>query len=230
MEDYVVVLKNLRKVYRHNGLETVALDGINLVIKRGEMVAIVGPSGSGKSTLLNMVGALDKPTEGKVIIEGVDISNIDDNGRADFRNKKIGFVFQSYNLINRLKVIDNVELPLILKIGDKKKRKALALKMLSEVGLESKANNRPTQLSGGEQQRVAIARALVAEPSIILADEPTGNLDSKSGEVVVNLLRQLTRKGKTVIVVTHNMEVAKQADRIIYLRDGKIEKEEKISR
>ncbi|MEM4280793.1 MAG: ABC transporter ATP-binding protein [Candidatus Caldarchaeum sp.] len=224
--DYVVVIESLRKVYSNNGVETVALNGVNLRVRRGEMLAIVGPSGSGKSTLLNMLGALDKPTEGRVLIDGVDISRIDDDKRADFRNKKIGFVFQSYNLINRLKVINNVELPLILLEMPEEKRKALALKMLREVGLESKAYNKPTQLSGGEQQRVAIARALVTEPSIILADEPTGNLDSKSGAVVVNLLRELARKGNTVIVVTHNMDVARMADRIIYIKDGKIEKEE----
>ncbi|MEM4334249.1 MAG: ABC transporter ATP-binding protein [Candidatus Caldarchaeum sp.] len=225
-DDYVVVVKNLRKVYRSNGLETVALNGVDLKIKRGEMIAIVGPSGSGKSTLLNMLGALDKPTEGSVIIDGVDISRIDDNKRAEFRNKKIGFVFQSYNLINRLQVVKNVELPLMILEVPEDRRRELALSMLREVGLDSKSLKRPTQLSGGEQQRVAIARALVTEPSIILADEPTGNLDSKSGAVVVHLLRELTRRGNTVIVVTHNMEVARAADRIVYIKDGKIEKEE----
>ncbi|MEM2095660.1 MAG: ABC transporter ATP-binding protein [Candidatus Caldarchaeum sp.] len=225
-DDYVVVVKNLRKVYRSNGLETVALNGVDLKIKRGEMIAIVGPSGSGKSTLLNMLGALDKPTEGSVIIDGVDISRIDDNKRAEFRNKKIGFVFQSYNLINRLQVVKNVELPLMILEVPEDRRRELALSMLREVGLDSKSLKRPTQLSGGEQQRVAIARALVTEPSIILADEPTGNLDSKSGAVVVHLLRELARRGNTVIVVTHNMEVAAAADRIIYIKDGKIEKEE----
>ncbi|MEM4190067.1 MAG: ABC transporter ATP-binding protein [Candidatus Caldarchaeum sp.] len=225
-DDNVVVAENLKKVYSNNGVETVALNGVDLKVKKGEMLAIVGPSGSGKSTLLNMLGALDKPTEGRVIIDGVDISGADDDKRADFRNKKIGLVFQSYNLINRLRVIDNVELPLILLGTPPEKRKELALKMLREVGLESKAYSKPTQLSGGEQQRVAIARALVTEPSIILADEPTGNLDSKSGAVVVKLLRELTRKGNTVIVVTHNMEVARTADRIVYIRDGKVEKEE----
>ncbi|MCS7129379.1 MAG: ABC transporter ATP-binding protein [Candidatus Caldarchaeum sp.] len=228
-EDYVVVIKDLKKIYRSNGIETVALNGVNLTIRRGEMLAIVGPSGSGKSTLLNMLGALDKPTEGSVVIDGVDISKIDDNRRADFRNKKIGFVFQSYNLINRLKVVDNVELPLMLLEVPKEERRSLALSMLREVGLDSKSFKKPTQLSGGEQQRVAVARALVTQPSIILADEPTGNLDSKSGAVVVSLLRELARKGNTVIVVTHNMEVARAADRIIYIRDGKIEKEEVVS-
>lgn len=223
---YVVVVENLRKVYRNNGIVTVALDGVSFKIRRGEMVAIVGPSGSGKSTLLNMLGALDRPTEGKVIIDGVDISKLDDDKRAYVRNKKIGFVFQSYNLINRLTALKNVELPLSLRDIPESKRRTLALAVLREVGLDSKAMKKPTQLSGGEQQRVAIARALVTEPSIILADEPTGNLDSKSGGIVVKILKDLTRRGNTVIVVTHNMEVAREADRIIYLRDGKIEKEE----
>ncbi|MEM0441364.1 MAG: ABC transporter ATP-binding protein [Candidatus Caldarchaeum sp.] len=225
-DDYVVVLENVRKIYKNNGIQTVALDGVNLKVRRGEFVAIVGPSGSGKSTMLNMLGALDRPTEGRVIIDGVDISNLDDNKRAEVRNKKIGFVFQSYNLINRLTALRNVELPLTLRNIPEPTRKMLALNMLREVGLDSKAFKKPTQLSGGEQQRVAIARALVTEPGIILADEPTGNLDSKSGAVVVNILKQLARKGNTVIVVTHNMEVARETDRIVYLRDGKIEKEE----
>ncbi|MCS7110484.1 MAG: ABC transporter ATP-binding protein [Candidatus Caldarchaeum sp.] len=222
-------MENLRKVYRNNGITTVALDGVSMRIRRGEMVAIVGPSGSGKSTLLNMLGALDRPTDGKVIIDGVDISRLDDNKRAQVRNLKIGFVFQSYNLINRLTALRNVELPLSLRDVPEQQRRRLALSMLAEVGLDSKAFKKPTQLSGGEQQRVAIARALVTEPSIILADEPTGNLDSKSGSVVVKILKDLSRKGNTVIVVTHNMEVAREADRIIYIRDGKIEKEEVLA-
>ncbi|BAJ51246.1 lipoprotein-releasing system ATP-binding protein [Candidatus Caldarchaeum subterraneum] len=224
--DYVLVVENLKKVYRNNGIETVALNGVDFKVRRGEMVAIVGPSGSGKSTLLNMLGALDRPTEGRVIIDGVDISHADDDKRALIRNKLIGFVFQSYNLINRLTAIKNVEMPLAIQNVPEQERRKLALEMLKEVGLESKAYKKPTQLSGGEQQRVAIARALVTKPSIILADEPTGNLDSKSGAIVVQLLKNLAQKGHTVIVVTHNMEVAREADRIIYIRDGKIEKEE----
>jgi putative ABC transport system ATP-binding protein len=221
-----MVVENLRKVYRNNGIETIALNGVSFKVRRGEMVAIVGPSGSGKSTLLNMLGALDRPTEGRVIIDGVDISHADDDKRAIIRNKLIGFVFQSYNLINRLTAIKNVEMPLSIQNVPEQERRRLALEMLKEVGLDSKAFKKPTQLSGGEQQRVAIARALVTKPSIILADEPTGNLDSKSGAVVVQLLKNLARKGHTVIVVTHNMEVAREADRIIFIRDGKIEKEE----
>jgi putative ABC transport system ATP-binding protein len=164
-----------------------------------------------------------------VIIDGVDITALDDDARAEFRNKKLGFVFQSYNLINRLTVLANVELPLALQGVPPAKRREMALNMLREVGLGHKAFNKPLELSGGEQQRVAIARALVAEPSLILADEPTGNLDSKSGAVVVDILRRLSKKGHTVVVVTHNMEVAAAGDRIVYIRDGRIEKEEVLT-
>ena len=224
--DYVVEVIGLRKVYRMNGVETYALNGIDLKVKRGEFLSIVGPSGSGKSTLLNMLGALDKPTEGKVVIDGVDITKLSDGERAELRNRKIGFVFQSYNLIQRIDVLRNVELPLMLSGIPASERRRKALEVLEEVGLAHKYKNKPTQLSGGEQQRVAIARALVTEPSIILADEPTGNLDSKTGNTIVNLFRELNEKGRTIIVVTHNMEVARATDRIVYLRDGRIEREE----
>ena len=225
-EDYVVEIINLKKIYRVEGIETKALNGVNLKVRRGEFISIVGPSGSGKSTLLNMLGALDKPTEGKVLIDGIDITQLSDSKRAELRNKKIGFVFQSYNLIPRIDVLKNVELPLILRGVEPAERKRKALEVLNEVGLASKAHNKPTQLSGGEQQRVAIARALVTDPSLILADEPTGNLDSKTGKTIIELFKILNKKGRTIIVVTHNMEVARETDRIIYLRDGKIEREE----
>ncbi len=224
--DYVVEVIGLKKVYRSNGIDTYALNGVELRVRRGEFIAIVGPSGSGKSTLLNMLGALDKPTEGKVIIDGVDITTLSDNKRAELRNEKIGFVFQSYNLIPRIDVLRNVELPLVLRGISPAERRRKALEMLEEVGLADKARNKPNQLSGGQQQRVAIARALVTDPSIILADEPTGNLDSKSGQAIVELFKTLNRKGRTIIVVTHNMEVARETNRIIYLRDGRVEREE----
>jgi len=224
--DYVVEVVNLRKVYRMNGVETYALNGIDLKVRRGEFLAIVGPSGSGKSTLLNMLGALDRPTEGKVIIDGIDITALSDAKRAELRNMKIGFVFQSYNLIQRINVINNVELPLLLRGIPPNVRRDKAMHMLREVGLSHKYKNKPNQLSGGEQQRVAIARALITDPSIILADEPTGNLDSKTGKAIIDLFKQLNRKGRTIIVVTHNMEVAYETDRIVYIRDGRVEKEE----
>ncbi|HIQ29749.1 MAG TPA: ABC transporter ATP-binding protein [Candidatus Caldiarchaeum subterraneum] len=224
--DYVVEVVNLRKVYRMNGVETYALNGIDLKVRRGEFLAIVGPSGSGKSTLLNMLGALDRPTEGKVIIDGIDITGLSDSKRAELRNMKIGFVFQSYNLIQRINVINNVELPLLLRGIPPNVRRDKAMHMLREVGLSHKYKNKPNQLSGGEQQRVAIARALITDPSIILADEPTGNLDSKTGKAIIDLFKQLNRKGRTIIVVTHNMEVAYETDRIVYIRDGRVEKEE----
>ncbi|MDJ0269129.1 MAG: ABC transporter ATP-binding protein [Aigarchaeota archaeon] len=224
--DYVVEVIGLKKVYRSNGIDTYALNGVDLKVRRGEFIAIVGPSGSGKSTLLNMLGALDKPTEGKVIIDDVDITTLSDNKRAELRNEKIGFVFQSYNLIPRIDVLRNVGLPLVLRGISPAERRRKALAMLEEVGLADKARSKPNQLSGGQQQRVAIARALVTDPSIILADEPTGNLDSKSGKAIVELFKTLNRKGRTIIVVTHNMEVARETNRIIYLRDGRVEREE----
>ncbi|MCL7402278.1 MAG: ABC transporter ATP-binding protein [Thaumarchaeota archaeon] len=221
----VIELINLKKIYYSDGIATPALRGITLKIMDGEFVAIVGPSGSGKSTLLNMIGALDRPTEGRVLIDGIDINKLSDDGLAELRNKKIGFIFQTYNLLARISVLRNVELPLIVRGTPAQVRRKKALSALEEVGLRDKALNKPTQLSGGEQQRVAIARALVSDPKILLADEPTGNLDSANAKLIAELFSKLNQKGRTIVMVTHNMEMASYARRIIYLRDGMIERE-----
>lgn len=199
-----------------------ALQGINLEIKRGEFVAITGPSGSGKSTLMHIVGILDKPTTGTVMLEGKDISKLPEEELATLRNKYIGFVFQAFNLLTKTSARDNVELPLIYS-GDKKTvRDAKAIEELKKVGLGERLDHTPAQLSGGQQQRVAIARALVTKPSLILADEPTGNLDSKSGEEIMNLLKSLNKDGNTIVLVTHDMDIAKNAKRIVLIKDGVI--------
>lgn len=226
IEKPVIELIDLKKTYYSNGVPTPALRGINLKIMNGEFVAIVGPSGSGKSTLLNMIGVLDRPSSGKVLIDGIDISRLSDDGLAELRNKKIGFIFQTYNLLARISVLRNVELPLIVRGVPPQERRRKALNALEEVGLKDKAFKKPTQLSGGEQQRVAIARALVSDPKIILADEPTGNLDSTNAKIIAELFRKLNSSGRTIVMVTHNMEMAAYAKKIIYLRDGLIEREE----
>lgn len=222
----VVEAQNLVKVYSGNGIATPALRGISLRIQRGEFVAIVGPSGSGKSTLLNMIGALDRPTSGRVLIDGVDISQLSDAELARLRNDKIGFVFQALNLIPRMDVLDNIQLPLLTRGVPPGERRARALEVLNQVGLGDKAGRRPSQLSGGEQQRVAIARALVTRPPLLLADEPTGNLDTKTSRALTDLFTQLNEQhGQTVIVITHNLEVASESERIVLIRDGLIEGE-----
>lgn len=218
--------RNLTKVFKSEAGKVVALRGTNLTVKKGEFVAIVGPSGCGKSTLLNLLGALDKPTSGKVVINGVDIFSLHDQDIATRRNKLIGFIFQSYNLINRATVLRNVELPATIMGISRSEREKRALKLLEVLGIKDKANFKPTSLSGGQQQRVAIARSLMNNPAIILADEPTGNLDTKTGSEVFALLKMLSRKfRRTIIIVTHNPELADATDRAIYLRDGMIEKE-----
>jgi len=219
--------ENLVKVYRADGVETLALQGISLKVGRGEFVSIVGPSGCGKSTLLNLLGTLDRPTSGKVLIDGVDTSALSDADLAKIRNEKIGFVFQSFNLVPRMNALMNVELPLLVMNIPKDERRERALRWLKAMEISDKAHNRPSQLSGGEQQRLAVARSLVTDPSMILADEPTGNLDTKNSIMVVELLKQLNEStGKTLIIITHDLDVAKHTRRIIHLRDGKIEKEE----
>jgi putative ABC transport system ATP-binding protein len=200
-------------------------------IGKGEFVSIMGPSGSGKSTLLNLIGALDPPTSGKVIIDGINIRKLNEDQLALLRNRKLGFVYQSFNLIQRLNSVENVEMPLISRGMPEKARRSRSMKMLSAVGLAGKAQKRPTELSGGEQQRVAIARALVAEPSMIIADEPTGNLDSKTTSEVVKQFTQVNKRfGTTIIIVTHNEEIANKTHRVISLRDGLIERDQSLQR
>lgn len=205
-----------------DGVEFQALDNVSLSIKKGEFVAIMGPSGSGKSTLMHIIGCLDRPTRGKVLIEGRDIFKANDAELAEIRNAHIGFVFQQFNLLRRTSALSNVELPLIYAKVSAQVRHERAKQALIEVGLADKMNNFPSQLSGGQQQRVAIARALVTNPSIILADEPTGNLDSKSGQDIMNIFENLHKKGRTVVLVTHENDIARHAKRIIRIADGKI--------
>lgn len=224
--DAVMQVESLTKTFESAAGTVPALKGINLSIKQGEFVAIVGPSGSGKSTLLNIIGALDRPTSGRVLIRGVDIFSLSDSEIATMRNYLIGFIFQSYNLISRTTVMKNVELPTILSGMGAAERKRRAMKMLEVLGIADKADFKPSSLSGGQQQRVAIARALMNDPAIILADEPTGNLDTKTGQEVFDLLRMLSSKfRRTIVMVTHNPELAEATDRAIYIRDGMVEKE-----
>lgn len=220
---YLIEINGVNKLYKTS--DTVffhALKDINLKIKKGEFAAIVGPSGSGKSTLMNIIGLLDKPSSGIYKLGGEDVSKFPEEKLAQLRNKKLGFVFQSFNLLQRTTALQNTALPLIYAGIPRDKREKMAKKALLEVGLEDKANSRPNELSGGEQQRVAIARALVTNPDIILADEPTGNLDSKTGVQIISLLGKLNKTGKTIILITHSLEIARKADRTIRLKDGKI--------
>lgn len=225
MSEPVVVADNLKKIYKMGDVEVQALRGLSMHINRGEVVAIVGPSGSGKSTLMNILGCLDRPSEGEYTLDGQKVAKMNDDQLAKVRNRKVGFIFQSFNLLPRATALSNVELPLRYS-GTTKGRKERAYQSLVAVGLESRVNHRPFELSGGQQQRVAIARALVNNPAIIMADEPTGNLDSKVGQEIMNLLLSLNRdSGTTLIIVTHDPKVAAQTQRVIRIRDGVVDTE-----
>jgi putative ABC transport system ATP-binding protein len=224
-KDFVIEAKDLCKVYKLGEVEVKALCGVSLNIKRGEILAIMGPSGSGKSTLMNLLGCLDRPTSGQYYLDGELVSHLNDDQLADIRNRKVGFVFQNFNLLSRMTALANVELPLryagITDNGHKRGKEAM-----EQVGLSNRMNHRPMELSGGQQQRVAIARALINHPSIIMADEPTGNLDSKSGREIMDLLVDLNKNsGTTLILVTHDANIADRAIRVIHLYDGQIEKD-----
>lgn len=221
---------NLVKKYGTGAGITYALKGVSFTIAQGDFVSIIGPSGSGKSTLLNLLGALDRPSSGKVRIDGVDLSKLSNTALANLRNKKIGFVFQSFNLLPRITVRQNVELPLNIAGVSEKARKETALRMLNQFGVGNKAENKPNTLSGGEQQRVAVARALVSNPAIILADEPTGNLDTKNTEGVMEVLEELHDKThKTIVIITHNIDLARRTKRIIGIKDGELAGEDVYS-
>ena len=222
MAEPLIELKNIYKIYHMGDEEVRASDGVSLSIDRGEFVAIVGKSGSGKSTLMNIIGALDVPTEGEYILGGEDVSEMSDDQLAQIRNKMIGFIFQQYNLLPKLNLLENVELPLLYAGVPVQERKERALKSLAKVGLEEKWKNLPNQLSGGQQQRVSIARALAGEPSLILADEPTGAPDSRTSREVLNFLRQLNEEGNTIVMITHDNSIALEAKRVVRIKDGKI--------
>ncbi|MDD2595288.1 MAG: ABC transporter ATP-binding protein [Bacteroidales bacterium] len=219
----IIRIEDVKKYYQVGNQEVRALDGVNLSIRQNEYVAIMGPSGSGKSTMMNILGCLDIPTSGEYILNGTNVSQMEDNELAEVRNKEIGFVFQSFNLLPRYNAIDNVALPLIYAGISKNERTQKAMTALKDVGLEERMEHRPNELSGGQRQRVALARALINTPSIILADEPTGNLDSKTSIDIMNLFEKIYKEGNTMIVVTHEEDIAKYARRIIRLRDGRIE-------
>ena len=221
MKKSVIKLENVWKVYKMGDVEVNALQGLDLDVRQGEFVAIMGPSGSGKSTAVNMIGCLDVPTKGKIFLDGHDISTLSESDLAQIRGKKIGFIFQQFNLIPTLTALENVALPMIFQGVARDERLEKARKVLDMVDLGERMDHKPTELSGGQQQRVAIARSLVNEPEVILADEPTGNLDSKTGAMVMDFLKKLNKEGRTIVMVTHDAEIAKNAQRTETLKDGK---------
>jgi len=225
----VIQIEQLKKTYHLGKVNVEALRGVSFEINTGEFVSIMGPSGSGKSTLMHIIGCLDYPTEGKYFLSGQDVSKLNDNQLALFRNQKIGFVFQQFNLLPKATILRNVELPLTYNNTNSKNKKRLAVQALEEVGLGDRLKHRPNEISGGEKQRVAIARALVNHPSIILADEPTGNLDSKTGQDIMKMIDKLHDEGNTIILVTHEPEIARYAKRVIHLKDGVIDRDEVIA-
>ena len=218
----LIEIKDMYKIYNPGENEVRAIDGVNLTIEHGEFVAIIGQSGSGKSTLMNMLGLLDVPTSGKYLLNGKDVDGLSDDELSEIRNKEIGFIFQGFNLITSLTAVENVELPLVYRGMKKDERHRLAIEALDRVGLSHRLDHLPKQMSGGQQQRVAIARAVAARPPIILADEPTGNLDSHSGVEVMKILHELHQEGRTVILITHDNDIAKEAQRVIRIQDGQI--------
>jgi len=226
--DLTIQIKEMKKIYRIGKIAIPALQGIDLEIKTGEFIAVMGPSGSGKSTLMNIIGALDIPTSGTYILDRIDVGKLNDNELATIRNKKVGFVFQTFNLLSRANVFGNVELPIIYSKDRIRNKKQKILDAIESVGLTGWIRHRPNELSGGQKQRVAIARALVNNPSIILADEPTGNLDSRTGEEIMEIFQRLKGEGKTIIIVTHEMNIARHTQKIIYIKDGIISGQEDV--
>ena len=222
MKEYVINIDSLTKTYQSGKTSFKALDTVTLKIKKGDFVAVMGPSGSGKSTLMNIIGCLDRPTSGTVIIDGENISTVGDNELAEIRGRKIGFIFQKFNLIPTMTALKNIELPMVFIGGTKSEREQRAAELLGKVGLTNWATHRPSELSGGQQQRIAIARALCNNPSIILADEPTGNLDTKTGEQIMKILVSLSKEGKTILLVTHAIALKRYANRVINMLDGKV--------
>jgi putative ABC transport system ATP-binding protein len=220
--EHLIEMRELTRVYQLGPQEIYALRGVDLIIENGEYVAIMGPSGSGKSTLMNIIGCLDRPSAGRYLLDGIPVESMDDDELAAIRNRKIGFVFQTFNLLARTTALQNVELPLIYAKISRAERRDLAEEALSAVGLKDRMNHQPNELSGGQRQRVAIARALVNKPSLLLADEPTGNLDSTTGREILDLFRDLHNHGNSIIMVTHEDDVAQEAKRVVHIRDGKV--------